>query len=449
MKHTFHIQGMHCKSCEILLEKEISKINGVNSCYVSHKNGTAVIESDKPISADDINKVATAHGYQIISENEKHDSKKSRKNSINDYLDIGFIAILFIVAVFVIKQFGISQYFPKIGSQVSPLIAIVLGIVASLSTCLALVGGIVMGFGELYPVHPDSKHPMLSRLTPHIYFHIGRIGGFILLGGLLGLIGNKINYSLSFTGWLTIVVAVVMFYIGLQILNLVPNITRFGFHLPKIFARKINELGGKQNHFVPILIGALTFFLPCGFTQSMQLAAVASGSFISGALIMGAFALGTLPALISLGLGSTYAKQNRFGYLNKTIGVVIVFFALYSLNSGMVLAGSTINLNLLSSGKTADTSVISDNKDFQVIKMDVDWTFKPTRFTVKKGVPVRWEINGVNVSGCSNEVVIPSLNIRKKLDEGLNIIEFTPEKDGTIPFSCGMGMITGSIIVNN
>jgi sulfite exporter TauE/SafE/copper chaperone CopZ len=447
MKNTFHIQGMHCKSCEILIEKEVKKIKGVKSCYVSHKNGTAVIESDSPISAKEINKAVTAYGYQIVSEKEKNDSVKSRANSINDYLDIGFIAVLLIVAFFLINEFGISQYFPKIGSQVSPLIAIALGVVASLSTCLALVGGIVMGFGELYPVHPDSKHPTPSKLTPHIFFHVGRIGGFFLLGGLLGLIGNKISYSLSFTGWLTIIVALVMFYIGLQILNLVPNITRLGFHMPKIFARKISDLETKRNNFIPIIIGALTFFLPCGFTQSMQLAAVASGSFLAGGLIMGAFALGTLPALLSLGFGSAYAKQNRFGYLNKTIGVVIVFFALYSLNSGMVLAGSPVTLNFWSSGKTASTSIDSNNA--QVIKMDVDWTFKPNEFKVKKGVPVRWEINGINVSGCSNEVVIPSLNIRKQLNQGSNVIEFTPGKEGTIPFSCGMGMITGSIIVSD
>jgi uncharacterized protein len=447
MKTKLHIQGMHCKSCEVLIEKEISKIPGVKRCWVYHKNGTATIESDMPIPAGEIEKAVTAHGYRIVSENEKNDSKKSHTNGIGDYMDIGFIAILLIIAIFLIKEFGISQYFPKIGSQVSPLIAIALGVVASLSTCLALVGGIVMGFGELYPVHPDSKHPVLSKLTPHIFFHIGRIGGFILLGGLLGLIGNKISYSLSFTAWLTIIVAVVMLYIGLQILNLVPNITRLGFHMPKIFARKISDLETKRNNFIPIVIGALTFFLPCGFTQSMQLAAVASGNFISGALIMGAFALGTLPALISLGFGSTYARQNRFGYLNKTIGVVIVFFALYSFSSGMVLAGSSVNLDFWNSGKTANISVVSN--DTQVIKMDVDWVFKPTEFRVKKGIPVRWEINGINISGCSSEVVIPSLNIRKRLNEGSNVIEFTPDKDGTIPFSCGMGMLRGRIIVND
>lgn len=438
---------MHCKSCEILLEKEISKIKGIKSCVVSHKNGTAIIVSEFPVQMDLIKIAVASHGYKIVSEKEKNDIKKSHKNNVNDYLDIGFIAVLLIIAVFVIKELDISKYFPAIGSQVSPLISIVIGIVASVSTCLALIGGIVMGFGELYPVHPDTRHPILSRLVPHLYFHLGRVGGFVILGGILGFIGSKINYSLSFTGWLTIIVAVVMFYIGLQILNIVPSITRFGFHMPKIFSRKIGELEKNDHHLVPIIIGTLTFFLPCGFTQSMQLAAVASGSFISGAFIMGAFALGTLPALISLGLGSTYARQNRFGYLNKTIGVVIVFFALYSLNSGMVLAGSPVTLNFWNSGKTADTSIVSN--DVQVIKMDVDWVFKPTEFKVKKGVPVRWEINGVNVSGCSNEVVIPLLNIRKKINNGLNVLEFTPDKKGVIPFSCGMGMLTGRIIIED
>ncbi|NCP77121.1 sulfite exporter TauE/SafE family protein [bacterium] len=41
--------------------------------------------------------------------------------------------------------------------------------------------------------------------------------------------------------------------------------------------------------------GALTFFLPCGFTLAMQAYAITTGSFITGALTMMAFALGTAP----------------------------------------------------------------------------------------------------------------------------------------------------------
>ncbi|MFH1375413.1 MAG: sulfite exporter TauE/SafE family protein, partial [Patescibacteria group bacterium] len=278
-------------------------------------------------------------------------------------------------------------------------------------------------------------------------FHIGRVGGFILLGGTLGLLGSKLNYSVSFTGYLTIVIAVVMFYIGLQILGIVPNITKLGFHLPKKLSGAIHKIQKVDHHLAPILIGALTFFLPCGFTQSMQLAAVASGDFFTGAVVMGAFALGTLPALLAVGIGSSYAKKREFKLLNRLVGVVVVFFAFSSLNSGLVLAGSTFTLDFWKGSGGAAVATVSDN--LQIVKMDVDWNFKPTEFRIKKGIPVRWEINGINLSGCSNEVVIPKFNLSQKLQKGLNVVEFTPIEEGILPFSCWMGMLNGRFIVTD
>jgi len=40
-------------------------------------------------------------------------------------------------------------------------------------------------------------------------------------------------------------------------------------------------------------------------------------------------------------------------------------------------------------------------------------------------------------------LIIPSLKIQKQLQPGENIIEFTPQKVGDLPFSCSMGMYTG------
>ncbi len=50
----------------------------------------------------------------------------------------------------------------------------------------------------------------------------------------------------------------------------------------------IFQMFKKMEHktFTPIIIGVGTFFLPCGFTQSMQIAALSSGSFLTGGLIM-------------------------------------------------------------------------------------------------------------------------------------------------------------------
>lgn len=452
-KTIFHIFGMHCKSCEVLLEGELNKLAEIKKCEVSFSKGVTEIECEGETPFQKIKEVIVSCGYQLVPEAQKNNSAHTPKKTFRDYLQITLIILGVALAAFLLDKIELARFFPNFGSRVNVFIALLLGVVASLSTCLVLVGGIVMSFGNMYPIHEDDGHPFWNRTIPHIYFHLGRVVGFILLGGILGLIGSKLNYSISFTGYLTILIAIVMFYIGLQILGILPNITKLGFHLPKKFSNKIHKLQTSNHHLAPILIGALTFFLPCGFTQTMQLAAVASGSFFTGAILMGAFALGTLPALLTIGIGSSYAKNQKFIFLNRLIGVVVVFFALYSLNSGLVLSGSSFTLNFWKNTKNISIEVSDSNKTqsdkVQVIKMNVDWVFEPTEFKIKKGIPVRWEINGVNVSGCSNEVVIPRLNIRKKIYKGKNVVEFIPNKEGVLPFSCWMGMLNGRFIVTD
>jgi plastocyanin domain-containing protein len=56
--------------------------------------------------------------------------------------------------------------------------------------------------------------------------------------------------------------------------------------------------------------------------------------------------------------------------------------------------------------------------------MTANWGFEPNDFTIKKDVPVRWIIDGQNVSGCISEIVIPDLDLEFSLEKGENIIEF-------------------------
>jgi len=116
------------------------------------------------------------------------------------------------------------------------------------------------------------------------------------------------------------------------------------------------------------------------------------------------------------------------------------------MNSGLLLVGSPWTFNSVQSTEKAETSVPTDS--VQVVKMDVDWGgYSPSQIKIKKGVPVRWEINGINVSGCANSITIPRLGVFQRLQPGSNIVEFTPTETGTLPFSCGMGMINGRFIV--
>ena len=72
----------------------------------------------------------------------------------------------------------------------------------------------------------------------------------------------------------------------------------------------------------------------------MQIAAVGSGSFISGMLIMFAFALGTLPMLALLSFGSASFAHGRHAPLFfKSAGVVVVGLGIFALLAGLAGLG--------------------------------------------------------------------------------------------------------------
>jgi len=109
-----------------------------------------------------------------------------------------------------------------------------------------------------------------------------------------------------------------------------------------------------------------------------------------------------------------------------------------------VLSG--VNASVGGSSVKGNVAVVENG--VQVVAIDL----KPNSYApiiVQKGIPVKFIINAENqnINGCNNAIIIPKYNIQKALEPGKNIIEFTPEEAGTIPYSCWMGMIGSSIKV--
>lgn len=69
--------------------------------------------------------------------------------------------------------------------------------------------------------------------------------------------------------------------------------------------------------------------------------------------------------------------------------------------------------------------------------------------TVQKGTPVHFVIRAEEaaLNSCNNAVVIPAYDVRKDLAPGENLIAFTPDETGDVPYSCWMGMINSTIHV--
>ena len=154
-----------------------------------------------------------------------------------------------------------------------------------------------------------------------------------------------------------------------------------------------------------------------------------------GALTMLAFSLGTLPSLAGIGAISSFSKGDFKRYVSIFSAILIVILGVYNIPSGLTFVGASV----------ADTenSIAADiQAGAQIVNMQVRGIdYYPSAFTIKKGIPVQWNIDGRQAQGCARVISAPSLGITQRLSSNdVTTIEFTPEKEGTIPFTCTMGM---------
>ncbi len=326
--YTFHVSGTHCASCKILIEDILSEQSFIKNSHVNLKKETVTIETDSDQSPERLVQVLTEkikpNGYTLSVE--KTVQEKKSDDTIWKALPIG---LAFLILFFMLQKSGILNL--GIGGKTTPTTSFIIGLIASVSSCLAVVGGLILSLSA--KVAQDESTSASKK--QFVLFHGGRLIGFAILGGLLGLLGKAVGVTFTFSAILGLIASAVMILLGL---NLVGVIKKNKMTLPTgIFAyfRKVEHAT-----LTPILIGIGTFFLPCGFTQAMQVAALSSGSFMSGLLIMSAFALGTLPMLAILSLGSvSFAHGKHAPLFFKSAGVIVIGLGIFALLAGLAGLG--------------------------------------------------------------------------------------------------------------
>ena len=444
---------MHCRSCELLIEDELKKVPGVTTVSVNHQTGIADVDCECELDPKAVSSAVEKAGYSIGDDGKIHFFSRNKR----DYLDVS-IAFFITIALFLIaKTLGVFDLGKSIsGSYSSLLVVYIVGLTAGVSTCMALVGGLVLGASARYSAQfPNASY--MEKFTPHVYFNLGRIASYFVLGGLIGLAGSFFQLSTSVLGILTVAVGLVMLLLGGQLIDIFPILKRFSFTLPKGLSRALGIQEKAQAEYSngnSALMGAMTFFLPCGFTQAMQLFAISSGSPVTGALTMGVFALGTAPGLLGVGGLTSVVKGGAARLFFKTAGVVVIMLAFFNVGNGLNLLGVPQVFGVFSSNTTAAKGTKDPNvtlvNGVQVVRMtQASSGYTPNTFTVKKGVPVKWIITSKDVYSCASSIVSQQLGIRKGLQLGENVFEFTPEKTGRIRFSCLMGMYNGSFTVTD
>ena len=440
---TLRISGMHCPSCELLLEREFKDIDGVLDAHFDYKTGKATIRTKKPFTnMHRVEEVLEKAGYSLSKGKELQQGSSSASSK---WLEIGASLLIIFALWKLLQAFDLVSLAPSTSGALSLGGIFVIGLVAGTSSCLAVTGGLILALAAKVNQLRPHEAPW-KRFTSLLHFNVGRLVSYFFFGGVIGFLGQSLTFSPHVMGALNVLVALVMLSIALSILEIIPR-NFFSFRLPRTVTKSISSLAENPHPAAPFAMGALTFFLPCGFTQSLQLVALGSGSFQAGALTMFIFALGTLPALLGISALSSATKGNNLRLFLRFSGTLVLVLALFNLQSAFatlgVDAGTFIPLK-----PAAERSEVQVIDGAQEVSMRVTPSkFIPSELTIQAGVPVRWIVDGTQASGCTSGIMIPGLNISRTLERGKNVIEFTAPNPGRLVFSCTMGMVRGAFNV--
>lgn len=440
------IKGMHCKSCTVMVADELSKIPGVKHASVSLKTNTATIRYSNEPTDVQIERAIDKAGYSVGMEKKTLFSRD--KSAYTQFVfSLAWIAIIFLL----LKNIDFSGINLNGLSNNKGIMALAVGITAGFSTCMALVGGLILGLSARYAEKHQLATP-IQRFKPHLFFNLGRIVTFFILGGVVGLFGSFFRLNSSITGLLTIAIGLVMLTLGLQLTELFPKLANKGITLPAGLAKLIGIDQQKQkeySHRNAMVLGGLTFFLPCGFTQAMQLVAIGSGSFVTGSIVMGLFAIGTAPGLLGVGGLTSIVKGNFAKIFFRFAGALVVLLALYNISNGFNLTGYKF-----SPPSQPSSGSISAPIDKNTIVLKTVFTpgqstqdISPNTFNVEVGKSYVLSIEAKgDGEGCMSTIMIPGVyDTPMLITKGMLTLPFKIDKPGTYNITCAMGIVRGSI----
>lgn len=448
------VTGMTCASCERRITKAVGKLPGVVSVSASSTRGRVEIDWSSTPQLNQVAATLNGLGYSLGKPAWITNDKRTWDTFVTSVV---IVAVLYAIASLTgLTKFSTTTSDLKTGGLV---VVLLLGLAAGVSTCMALTGGLVLAVSaanvaKLDRANPNAELTTYQRLRPIIMFVTGRIVGFTILGSLLGLIGGSFNIPTPILAVMMLAVGAVMFVLGVRLTDMSPRIAGWSPTLPSGMTKalKVEEQAeGSYSNIRTALLGAATFFLPCGFTQAAQLFALSTGSPIYAAAIMATFAIGTAPGLFVLGgLPELLPRRFRTPVL-RGLGVLVIAFALINLSAGLHLAGIDIshpfgNPNSATASAVSSNVTVSDSVQVLNTSQDGDG-YSPSNSVVYAGMPIKWNMYSKTPVSCSIFLRVPSLGISTILKDGNNTFDIPAQQPGTIQYTCSMGMYRGSITV--
>jgi sulfite exporter TauE/SafE/copper chaperone CopZ/plastocyanin len=432
MEHRIPITGMMCAACEDTVREAALSLPGVTAASASARNGVLTVTADTEPDRARLAAALRESPYRV-----GRAAWLSRDKKV--WFEILAAVAIVAVAAFALNRTGLLERATSVSTLAasgSLLVIALIGVVASVSTCAAVVGSVAIGLGAAAGSNPQ-------RWRVQGAFNVGRIVGFAVLGAVMGAMGSVLALSPVVIGIAMIASAAVMALVGLRLTGASPRVEGWGVRLPGRWTARVTSLAqGRAGLGRAALVGAATFILPCGFTQAVQIYAIGTANPATAAAVMAVFAIGTTPGLMAIGMASALRVR---GVIARGVGVLALAFA-----GTIVVAtlGPVLNppVPLSTLAEPSENVALVDGVQ-QVRTAIVFEGYAPADTEVYAGYPVEWTFVPEGLS-CAGMVDLDQFGVG--LVDAVwetQTVRFTPPAPGVYKYECWMGMYSGTFTV--
>lgn len=300
----FDVYGMKCHSCEIAVEKEINKLEGIINIEADHNNSMVIVTYENEICDDNKIKLAI-----------KSSGFSSSNNMLIKVLGLSII----VVSMFFLGNNPLTGLnTSSTSTQTSFLMLFILGFFTSFH-CMGMCGGILL---TQTLNKCERSHDKKSSFKIAILYNSGRIISYTIIGGIVGALGSIFSSSIEIQSLIKFIAGAFMIISGLSMIGIkIFNNIKF----PILFKKSTCV----NNHKNPFIVGYLSGFLPCGPLQTMQLYSLSTGSFVLGASSMFVFSLGTIPVMLSFAYFASRINKSLNEKIYKYVGILIIILGIF------------------------------------------------------------------------------------------------------------------------
>ena len=210
-----------------------------------------------------------------------------------------------------------------------PLVTVFVGGFAGSLHCVGMCGGFPLALAATTPSR---------NLLRQVLYNVGRLNTLVCIGALSGAAGAALVASgpvHAAERVLAVVAGLFMIVVGLEMLGVLAQLTTRGAWFAQATVGRL--LGGVMRSpslAGPLALGVFNAFLPCQLIYAFAARAASTASIAEGTLTMLCFGLGTVPAMLSLGVARKLALPSVRARLSLLAGVLVVVFGLVTVLRG-------------------------------------------------------------------------------------------------------------------